>query len=135
MSDVKVTDLDLKKGNNVAYAASYGRGIFSGQFKTAREEAEERGDVIVEQNEIRVYPTISSGVYKVISGEDIQNAEIYIYNMQGRLIKSLVTPLEANESVDLDLSGEARGMYIFRMTGGGKTQVQKVIKAIDLEES
>ncbi|MHA6278853.1 T9SS type A sorting domain-containing protein [Salinimicrobium sp. CAU 1759] len=131
MSDVKVTDLDLKKGNNVVYAASYGRGIFSGQFKTAKEEAEERGEVVIEENEIQVFPTVSAGSFNIISGEDVQNAEILVYNIQGKLIKSIETPLEANQSFPVDLSYEARGMYIFRITGGGKTRVQKVIKAID----
>ncbi len=131
MSDVKVTDLDLKKGSNVAYAASYGRGIFSGKFKTAKEEAEERGEVVVEENEIHVFPTVSAETFNVISGEDIQNVEIFVYNIQGKLIKSIVTPLEANQPYPVDLVSEARGLYIFRITGGGATRVQKVIKAID----
>ncbi len=131
MSDVKVTDLDLKKGNNVVYAASYGRGIFSGQFKTAKEEAEERGEVVIEENEIQIFPTVSAGIFNVISGEDVQKAEILVYNIQGKLIRSIEAPLVANEPFPVDLSFEARGMYIFRITGGGKTRVQKVIKAID----
>ena len=131
MSDVKVTDLDLKKGNNVVYAASYGRGLFSGQFKTAKEEAEERGEVVIEENEIQVFPTVSAGTFNVISGEEIQAAEILVYNIQGKLIKSIVTPIEANQPYPVDLSIEARGMYIFRITGGGTSRVQKVIKAID----
>ncbi len=32
MSDVKVTDLDLKKGTKKVFAATYGRGMFSGFF-------------------------------------------------------------------------------------------------------
>ena len=135
MSDVKVTDLDLKKGSNEAYAASYGRGIFSGQFKTAREEAEERGEVIVERNEIQIYPTVSAGEYKIISGEDIEDAEIFIYNLQGKLLKSINTSLQANEPIEVDLLIEAKGVYIVRMTGKGKTNIQKILKAVDLEGS
>ena len=134
MSDVKVTDLDLKKGKNEAYAASYGRGIFSGQFKTAIEEAEERGEVVVRENKIQVYPTISAGTYKIISGENVQNAEVFVYNLQGRLVQVVTTPLEANQPVELDLTSAARGLYIFKMTGAGTTNIQKVIKAIDLED-
>ncbi len=134
MSDVKVTDLDLKKGNNVVYAASYGRGMYSGQFKTAAEEAEERGEMVVEENRIQVYPTVSEGTYNIISGEDVLNAEIFIYNIQGKLVKVLVTPLEANQPVELDLQLEASGLYIFRMTGAGTTNVQKVLKAVDIKD-
>jgi hypothetical protein len=134
MSDVKVTDLDLKKGTNTVFAASYGRGMFSGIFKTAREEAEERGELVVTENKIQVYPTVSAGNYKIISGEDIPNAEIYIYNLQGRLVKMITTPLEANQSIELNLEAEASGLYLFRMTGAGTTNVQKVIKAVDIKD-
>lgn len=134
MSDVKVTDLDLKKGNNVVYAASYGRGMFSGRFKTAKEEAEERGEVVMEDNSIAVYPTVSASTFRIISGEDVQKAEIFIYNIQGRLIRTIITPLEANEPVVFDLATEASGLYLVRMTGAGNSYVQKVLKAVDIKD-
>ena len=133
MSDVKVTDLDLKKGNNVVYAASYGRGIFSGKFKTAKEEAEERGEVVVEESVVSVYPTISGGSYKIVSGEDITNAQIYIYNLQGRLVKSFSSPLESNEPIDIDLTMQASGLYLVRIAGAGTTTVHKILKVKDLD--
>ena len=135
MSDVKVTDLDLKKGNNVVYAASYGRGIFSGQFKTAKEEAEERGEMVVEENVIMVYPTISGGNYQIVSGEDIEDMQAFVYNIQGKLIQVVKTPLEANEPIDVYIVTEAPGVYLFKITGAGKTEVQKVIKLKDLDQS
>lgn len=128
MSDVKVTDLDLKKGNNVVYAASYGRGIFSGRFKTAKEEAEERGEVVVEENMISVYPSVSSGNFQVISGEDSANVEIRVYSIQGRLVQVITTALEANEPFPVDFLTEASGLYLFRIKDAEGTTVQKVIK-------
>ncbi|WP_029034449.1 T9SS type A sorting domain-containing protein [Salinimicrobium terrae] len=128
MSDVKVTDLDLKKGNNVVYAGSYGRGIFSGQFKTAREEAEERGEVLVEENMISVYPTISEGNYELVSGEDVEDLAIYIYNIQGRVVQVMQESVEANKPIDVNLLTEASGVYLVKITGAGKTVVQKIIK-------
>ncbi|WP_051205259.1 T9SS type A sorting domain-containing protein [Salinimicrobium xinjiangense] len=128
MSDVKVTDLDLKKGNNVVYAASYGRGMFSGLFKTAQEEAEERGEVIVEDNLLMVYPSVSGGSYNLISGQDSPNIEIYVYNIQGRLLKVIKLPLEANDPKEFDLATEASGMYILRIEGPNGVTVQKVVK-------
>lgn len=128
MSDVKVTDLDLKKGNNVIYAASYGRGMFSGQFKTAEEEAEERGEVIVEDDIIRVYPTVSSGRYNVMSGKSSGETEIFIYNLQGKLVKVVHTQLKVNRPVEIDLAKEASGMYIFRIESSSGNFIQKVIK-------
>lgn len=128
MSDVKVTDLDLKKGNNVAYAASYGRGMFSGQFKTAAEEAEERGEVLIEDNVIAVYPTVSDGTYNVISGEDSPGTDIFIYNIQGKLVQVVSAPLQANFPLEINLTTEASGMYLFRIEGPGGSRTQKVVK-------
>ena len=128
MSDVKVTDLDLKKGDNEVYAGSYGRGIFSGQFKTAREEAEERGETVVEENVIAVYPTISEGSYELVSGEDVEDVDVQVYSIQGRLVQVVQTSLEANNPIDVNLFTEASGVYLFKITGAGKTVVQKVIK-------
>lgn len=129
MSDVKVTDLDLKKGNNVAYAASYGRGIYSGVFKTAEEEAEERGEVIIDDNVITVYPTISNGTYKVVAGQDSAGIVIYVYNLQGKLVKVITTPLEENMPEEIDLTTEASGLYLLKIESpGGGSLIQKVIK-------
>ncbi|NJW54435.1 T9SS type A sorting domain-containing protein, partial [Salinimicrobium oceani] len=109
MSDVKVTDLDLKKGNNVVYAASYGRGMFSGRFKTAVEEAEERGEMVIEDNTITVYPTVSDGTYKIISGETSDGTEVFIYNLQGRLVKVVQLDLQDNIPEEINLFSEASG--------------------------
>lgn len=128
MSDVKVTDLDLKKGNNVAYAASYGRGMFSGTFKTAEEEAEEQGKVIIEDAVIAVYPTVSNGSYNIISGEDSEGTEVYVYNLQGRLVKVIRLPLDANEPEGINLTTEASGLYLLRIESPRGSTIQKVIK-------
>lgn len=128
MSDVKVTDLDLKKGNNVVYAASYGRGMFSGKFKTAEEEAEERGEMVIDDNMITVYPTISDGTYKIISGETSAGTEVYIYNVQGKLVKSVRLDLEDNIPEEIHLFTEASGLYFFRIQSGNSSRVQTLIK-------
>ena len=128
MSDVKVTDLDLKKGNNVVYAASYGRGMFSGKFKTAEEEAEERGEVVIEDNMITVYPTISDGSYKIISGEASEGTKVYIYNVQGKLVKMVQLDLQDSVPEEINLYTEASGLYFFRIQSGNSSRVQTLIK-------
>ena len=128
MSDVKVTDLDLKKGNNVVYAASYGRGMFSGQFKTAEEEAEERGEVVIEDNIISVYPTVSGGSFNIISGETLEGSNIYIYNLQGKLVRRVRLDLQDNVPQEVNLYAEASGVYFIRIESGNTSRVHKVIK-------
>ena len=128
MSDVKVTDLDLKKGNNMVYAASYGRGMFSGKFKSAEEEAEERGEVVIEDDLLLVYPTISGGSFNIISGVTLEETEVFIYNLQGKLVKVAHLNLQDNVPQEINLYTEASGIYFFRIENGNSSKVFKVIK-------
>lgn len=128
MSDVKVTDLDLKKGNNVVYAASYGRGMFSGQFKTAEEEAEERGETVIEDDLITVYPRVTNGSFNIIAGQTSEGTEIYVYNLQGKLVKVIRMDLQDNIEEEINLYSEASGMYFLRIVNESGSRVFKVIK-------
>ena len=56
MSNVPVLDLDLRNGDNVVFAATYGRGIFSGSFLDPDED--EDGDGI--NNDIDNCPTTAN---------------------------------------------------------------------------
>lgn len=126
MSDVKVTDLDLKKGNNVVYAASYGRGIFSGQFTMGSNE----GGVEIPGNKegIVVYPTVSDGQFNVISAGDLGPVEIFIFDLQGQLLGSSKGQIEANIPIEVDLTIEASGIYFLKVQYSGKSHVQKIIR-------
>ncbi len=123
MSDVKVTDLDLKKGNNVVYAASYGRGIFSGQFKTGipGEGGEES------QSKVVVTPIVSEGMY-FLSSQKEGTANVYIYDLQGQLINTFRLDLGFNIPQQVDLSGKASGIYIMKISHAGTEQVEKIIR-------
>ena len=61
MSNVKVTDLDLRN-DNMVFAATFGRGVFSGQFTDATASNDE---VLFGTKSISIYPTISSGTFTV----------------------------------------------------------------------
>lgn len=122
MSDVKVTDLDLKKGNNVVYAASYGRGIFSGQFMTGPKGGEITG------NQIFVYPTVSDGFYNILTGSGSGPAQVYIYDLQGQLVQMSDLQIIENYPVQVDLVKEASGIYFVKVEFSGKSHVEKVIR-------
>ena len=57
MRNVKVLDLDVRN-DNMVFAATYGRGVFSGMFTAAPLSVNEE-DVFA--NAIKLFPTISSG--------------------------------------------------------------------------
>lgn len=124
MSDVKVTDLDLKKGNNMVYAASYGRGIFSGQFKTGPQgggESEAAKDAVV------VKPKVSEGIY-FLSSQTEGAAKVQVFNLHGQLVQTWNLQLVDNLPVEVDLSGKASGIYFLKIAHAGKEQVQRVIR-------
>lgn len=123
MSDVKVTDLDLKKGNNVVYAASYGRGIFSGQFKTGMSG----GEGETPHKEVVVTPTVSEGIF-FLSSQEEGAANVQVFDLQGQLVQVSRLQLGNGIPVQVDLSGKASGVYFFKITHAGKDHVEKVIR-------
>ena len=126
MSDVKVTDLDLKKGTNKVFAATYGRGIFSGEFKSSIPGG--GGPPPVATQKMVVYPTVSDGIFNIITGESVGTATILVYNLQGQLVSAKTEQFNPNIPVDVDLTGKASGIYFLRVESAGKTFIDKVIR-------
>ncbi|MGB7785749.1 MAG: T9SS type A sorting domain-containing protein, partial [Salinimicrobium sp.] len=125
MSDVKVTDLDLKKGTNKVFAASYGRGMFSGSFSGSNEPQE---PPVETPEDFVVYPTVSSGSYNLLSKLASSNAEILVFDLNGQLIYQQESALEKNIPLPLDLAKEASGMYFLKVKTGKTDFLQKIIK-------
>merc|ERR1739838_1139051 len=63
MSDVIVTDLDLRDDNKV-FAATYGRGVFSGDF-TAEQTFSVEEEALA--GNFTVYPNPSNGTFQIQS--------------------------------------------------------------------
>ncbi len=122
MSDVKVTDLDLKKGNNEVFAASYGRGIFSGQFETGFTEGEE-----ISEDAVVVSPTVSEGVY-FLSSRKVGPADVLVYDLQGQLVHVSRLDLGNNIPEQVDISDTASGIYFLKIIHAGKEHIEKVIR-------
>ena len=125
MSDVKVTDLDLKKGTNKVFAATYGRGMFSGYFSEA---GEPQKPPVETPEELAVYPAISGGSYNLLSHRNLSTAELLVFDMKGQLIYHRKEALEENIPLPLDLAKEASGMYFLKVKAGNKEFLQKIIK-------
>lgn len=125
MSDVKVTDLDLKKGTSEVYAATYGRGMFSGSFKG---QPDGGGEIPVVGNEIFVYPTASDGTFRIISGQNAANTEILVFDISGQLIQAQKVNLEENIPSEINLFKEASGLYLVKIKNAATDVVYKIIK-------
>ena len=81
MSNVKVVDLDLRNDNTV-FAATYGRGIFSGQFTAAPLSS---NDNFLNKG-IKVYPNPSNGTFSIRSESEVIN--VRLVNSLGSEIQS-----------------------------------------------
>ena len=125
MSDVKVTDLDLKKGTEKVFAASYGRGMFSGTFKPGADSGSENP---ISGDEILVYPTVSDGTFNIISGKNAAKTEVLVYDLSGQLVQALSMDLTEKIPSDINLFKEASGIYLVKIKSAGTDKVQKIVK-------
>ena len=122
MSNVKVTDLDLRN-DNVIFAATYGRGIFSGAF-TAESLSTlnfEKSDIVV------ISPNPSNGVYNVKIPEFSGKVMIQIVDINGREVYNQ-TESNFNNEKTIDLSKFQSGIYVLKLIAKDLNYSQKLIK-------
>ena len=122
MSNVKVLDLDVRD-DNVVFAATHGRGVFSGQF------TEESLEVTKEKfltSGIKLYPTVSKGQIQIISNKNIGKTNINIYNLTGQKVYSDVINLSTFE-ISLNLTHLSNGVYLMKLTKGSEKILHKFI--------
>ncbi|PQJ82572.1 T9SS type A sorting domain-containing protein [Polaribacter glomeratus] len=122
MSNVKVLDLDLRD-DNMVFAATHGRGIFSGQFKAGTLNVNTE---IFATSKVKVFPTISNGEVFVTSAKNIDKTELNVYNLVGQKVHSEIINI-SNAKKRLNLSGLKPGMYLVKMNKGGMKTSQKII--------
>lgn len=121
MSDVKVTDLQLRD-DDMVFATTYGRGIFSGQFLSGTLSIE---DNLVNSN-ISIYPKVSDGQITIKAKANLGQASIDIYNLSGQEVYTSELNLN-NSSVSIDLGLSSAGMYIVKINGEDYTYTDKII--------
>jgi hypothetical protein len=121
MRNVKVTDLDLRN-DNVVFAATYGRGVFSGSFTNTVLA----NDSFINNKKVTIYPNpIKDNLninIKDFSGEvsiqiiDINGREVFNKNINNY-----------NTSNTLDLSAFSSGIYVLKLNGEGLNYSKKII--------
>jgi hypothetical protein len=121
MSNVLVLDLDLRN-DNMVFAATHGRGVFSGMFTA--------GSLSVEENTLAsglmLYPTASNGEITISSKSNIGKTELAIYSLSGRLVYNTSLDLSSNSKKQLSLSLSS-GLYLAKFTNGQFTETKKFI--------
>jgi hypothetical protein len=107
MNSVKVTDLDLRD-DNMVFAATYGRGVFSGRFTAATASVE---DVLSGNNAFTIYPTVSKGDFTLQAKSSLGLTKMSVFSISGKQVytKEIDFTLNGKQQVSLKLN---TGLYI-----------------------
>lgn len=121
MSNVKVTDLDLRNDNTV-FAATYGRGIFSGLFTSATLSTED----IANTHGIKIYPNPTKGQLNIAMANYSGKLAIQVYDLNGRTVFNQdATDFNAVSAINLD--NLQTGVYVVRVSGENLNYAQKIV--------
>jgi hypothetical protein len=120
MSNVKVVDLDVRNDNTV-FAATYGRGIFSGQFTATSLSTDDN----VLNKGIKVYPNPSNGIVNIAIDNYIGDITVEVYDINGRKVFSNAGDYMKVNTVNLQ--GFQKGIYILNVKGEALSYSEKII--------
>ncbi len=120
MSNVKVVDLDLRNDNTV-FAATYGRGVFSGTFTAVSLSNE---DVALNKT-IKVYPNPSKDILNVSIPSYSGELKLSLFDVNGREVLSNSENFSVEKSVNL--KGLQSGIYILKLEGEGFSHSEKIV--------
>lgn len=121
MSNVKVTDLDLRNDNTV-FAATYGRGIFSGTF-TADQLS--NPNIAEASNSVKIYPNPSNGVVTISLPNYTGKLSYSLYDSTGKTIFSKETDYISD--LTLDVRDLQSGTYFLKLEGESLSKTEKLI--------
>jgi hypothetical protein len=122
MSNVKVLDLDLRD-DNMVFAATYGRGVFSGQF-TAESLSLDTNTFTA--SEIKVFPTVSNGELFITSENNIEKTELNVFNITGQNVYSKTVNI-SNDKTVLNLTSLKSGIYFIQIGKENQKKSHKII--------
>lgn len=120
MSNVKITDLDLQANLPAAptaykvYAATYGRGVFSGTL-TALLSTQQHQMV---SDSFNVYPTVNNGTVTVASTKYFGETTFELFDITGKKVYSNEVNLDNSEK-QLTFPNVTTGNFILKISGEG----------------
>lgn len=121
MRNVKVTDLDLRN-DNVVFAATYGRGVFSGTFTNAVLN----NDTFTNNKNVSIYPNPVKDNLNINIKDFSGEISVKIIDINGREVfnKNINNFITSNT---LDLSSFSSGIYILKLNGEDLNYSEKII--------
>ncbi|MCX7551575.1 PA domain-containing protein [Xanthomarina sp. F2636L] len=121
MSNVKVLDLDLRN-DNMVFAATHGRGVFSGMFTADFLSVEEN----VLASDLSLYPTVSNGEITISAKSNLGKMDLSIFNLNGQKVYNTSLDMNSNGKKQLSLNLSS-GLYLANFSKDGYTETKKFI--------
>jgi hypothetical protein len=121
MRNVKVTDLDLRN-DNVVFAATYGRGVFSGTFTNTVLN----NDTFTNNKNVSIYPNPVKDNLNINIKDFSGEISVKIIDINGREVLNQ-TISNFNGSNAIELSRFTSGIYILKLTGEDLNYSEKII--------
>ena len=122
MSNVKVLDLDLRD-DNMVFAATYGRGVFSGKFTATSLNVNNQ---VFSSSNVKIYPTVSNGELSISAPNNFEKTKLSVYNLNGQKVHSETINL-SNTKTDLNLTSLKSGIYLVKLSNEDKNISHKII--------
>lgn len=120
MSNVKVTDLDMRN-DNMVYAATYGRGVFSGMFTSTTLSSLD----FSQSSNVKMYPNPANDLVNISVSNYVGDLKVDLFDINGRLVKTKSVDFSGNYS--LDLNGLTTGVYIVKLSGSELNYSEKIV--------
>lgn len=123
MSNVKVTDLDVRD-DNVVFASTYGRGVFSGNF-TATPLSVNAIENSLEQ-QVTVFPTISEGLVSFKPKRSLGETQLQIFTTSGQKVYETALNFHKAQQYEINLELSS-GLYLIQLNTSSHTEHHRII--------
>jgi hypothetical protein len=120
MSNVKVVDLDMRNDYTV-YAATYGRGVFSGMFTDTTLSSSD----FSQSNNIKIYPNPAKESINIAISNYLGELKVEMFDINGRLVNTKSVDFSGNYSIELNAL--TAGVYIVKLTGTNLNYSEKIV--------
>lgn len=125
MKDVPVHSFNLRTADNTVLAATYGRGVFTGQF--TNENSSLSTQTPDSKNIASIYPTISHGTFYITANKTITSGKLYAFNMSGQEVYRTKVHFNHVQTQTITLNDLSSGFYIVKFVSGNKSLTRKII--------
>jgi len=121
LPSVVVPDLFIHEGSEYLYAATFGRSMYkidisNNILATTQNEF---------SSEVKVFPNPASDLVSVSIKDKMENPEIKMYDIMGRMVKQ--QRFESGNNFQFSVLNLSKGIYYLQISSGGKETSKKLI--------